>query len=424
MPDDTDAFAPDAAGLHAAVERVVSALSGTAGTPLPPAEELKLPEGLPEAGVGGDTALDQLAPAALSGAAKLGDPGYLAHMDPPTPWVTWVTAMWAASVNQNLLHPETAPSARPLEERVVAWLAPYFGMTGGHMVPGSTLANLTALWAARDTAGATEVVCSTEAHVSVRKAAHLLGLRLREVTVDAAHRLGPDGLGDLSRAVLVLTAGTTTAGAVDPLEAGRDAAWRHVDAAWAGPLRLSEHYAGRLAGVESADSVAVSGHKWLFQPKESALVLFADAERAHAAISSGAAYLTVPNVGVLGSHGAAALPLAATLLAWGRAGVAARVERCMTLADTLAGLARDDQRLELFREPSAGIVLWRPRGADADAVRGRLRRSFVSAADAGGRRWLRSVAANPAADPRLVVQDVLDACDSLAAAATARARGR
>jgi glutamate/tyrosine decarboxylase-like PLP-dependent enzyme len=66
-----------------------------------------------------------------------------------------------AAVNQNLLHPDTGPVARLLEPLVVGWLAPVFGMGGGHLVPGSTLANLTALWAARDLAGARTVVTST-----------------------------------------------------------------------------------------------------------------------------------------------------------------------------------------------------------------------------------------------------------------------
>ncbi len=418
MTEEAGGFEPDAQGLHGAVTMLVAAL-GEPGDlpdqpPVPTAGTLDLPEALPEEGVGEGAALEHLAPAALTGAARLGDPGYFAHMDPPTPWVSWAAAMWAASLNQNLLHPDTAPTARLLEERVVGWLAPCFGMGGGHLVPGSTIANLTALWAARELRGVTEVVCSTVAHVSVRKSAHLLGLGLREVPVDAAQRLDVGSLGDLSRSALVLTAGTTVAGAVDPLHAGEGAAWRHVDAAWAGPLRLTDRYASRLAGVETADSVAVSGHKWLFQPKESALVLFADTERAHAAVSHGAGYLAVPNVGVLGSHGAAALPLAATLLAWGRTGVAARVERCMHHAETLAELVRADGRLELapvLREagPRAGVVLWRPRDADPDAVRARLYRSFVSVTELDGQRWLRSVAANPSADPHLVVDDVLSA---------------
>lgn len=58
--------------------------------------------------------------------------------------------MWSAAMNPNLLHPDTAPTARQLEPLMMSWLAPAFGMHGGHLLPGSTLANLTALWAARD----------------------------------------------------------------------------------------------------------------------------------------------------------------------------------------------------------------------------------------------------------------------------------
>src|SRR5207302_10116727 len=102
------------------------------------------------------------------------------------------------------------------------------------------------------------------------------------------------------RSALVLTAGTVAAGAIDPLDAGAEAAWRHVDAAWAGPLRLSEQHAGLLHGIDSADSIAVSAHKWVFQPKECALVLFRNVESAHGALSFASCYLATLNVGLLG----------------------------------------------------------------------------------------------------------------------------
>lgn len=102
-----------------------------------------LPADLPDTGLGASAALELLAPLVLGGAAHLGAASSLAHMDPPTPWITWATTLWNASLNQNLLHPATAPVARRIEEAVVNWLAPYFGMSGGHITPGSTLANLT-----------------------------------------------------------------------------------------------------------------------------------------------------------------------------------------------------------------------------------------------------------------------------------------
>lgn len=112
-----------------------------------------LPLHLPEDGAGDQEVLARLAAIVLGGAQRLDGPLSFAHMDPPTPWLTWATTLWNARLNQNLLHPATAPMAREVEERVIAWLAPSFGMDGGHMVPGSTIANLTAIWAARETQG-------------------------------------------------------------------------------------------------------------------------------------------------------------------------------------------------------------------------------------------------------------------------------
>src|SRR5690606_20117854 len=131
------------------------------------------------------------------------------------------------------------------------------------------------LWAARELRNVRRVVASAAAHLSIRKAAHLLGLELIETrprpdgSIDPTQM--PAGLHDVC---LVLTAGTTTVGAIDALELAGTAAWTHVDAAWAGPLRLSEQHAWKLAGIECADSVSVSTHKLFFQPKPSAVVLF------------------------------------------------------------------------------------------------------------------------------------------------------
>lgn len=379
-------FSGDPDGLRHALDLLLQRTAGP-GT-LPPAPvDCPLPADLPERPLGERATLDALAPWVLDGAAPLRHPGYVAHMDPPTPWVTWATAQWAAALNQNLLHIDTAPVARELEARVIGWLAPHFGMDGGHLVPGSTMANITALWAARELRDIREVVASPAAHLSLRKAADLLGLAYRT-----------DEPSDLSRAAVVVTAGTVATGAIEPLHGGRDAAWLHVDAAWAGPLRLSRRHAGLLDGVERADSVSVSAHKWLWQPKESALVLFADSAAAHEALSYGGGYLAVPNVGLLGSHGQAALPLAATLMAWGREGVAARIDRCMANAERLARLIDADPRLELHSPPTTAVVVWRPRDEPATDARAGMRGAFASLTEIDGETWLRSVCVNPDAD--------------------------
>ena len=353
---------------------------------------------MPESGLGEIQTLAMLAPLVLGQAANLGAATAFAHMDPPTPWVTWALTLWNVSLNQNLLHPATAPVVRNIEQLVISWLAPYFGMQGGHMTPGCTVANLTALWAARENAGVTEVIASEGAHLSIAKAAHLLGLRYRTIASDRTGAMIAEALeGDLSRTVLVLTAGTTSGGRLDPLTLAGRAGWTHIDAAWAGPLRLSARHGDRLAGLERADSVAVSAHKWLFQPKESAFVLFRDVASAHAAVSFGGAYLATPNIGVLGSHGAAATPLLATLLAWGGTGVASRIDRCMEMAERLAEFVAQDADLELLARPETGVVNWRPRVVERmDESYGRLPEGSTSRRTVIAEEpWLRNVAANP-----------------------------
>ena len=389
-------FAVNSDGLHQAVDLMSHDFSN--------AEGFDLPIELPQVGVGSTGALNSLAPSILGGAVRLGQATSFAHMDPPTPWITWAITLWNASLNQNLLHPATAPVARQLEGRVVAWLAPFFGMNGGHMTPGSTVANLTALWSARECAGITEVIASDGAHLSIAKAAHILGLKYLSVPIDANGSMDAARLPvNLSKSALVLTAGATSTGAIDTFDLAGRAAWTHVDAAWAGPLRMSKH-ANLLAGIESADSVAVSAHKWLFQPKESALVLFRDTEKAHAAVSFGGAYLAAPNVGVLGSHGAAATALLATLLAWGREGVAQRIEHCMDLARCLRDFVVDDERLELYAEPQTGIVVWRPKDENLfDQILHQLPLGSTSITTIAGLKWFRNVAANPSADIELLI---------------------
>jgi len=392
-------FAVDSDGLHQAVELMSRDFSNAQG--------FALPMELPLVGMGSTAALNSLAPSILGGAARLGEATSFAHMAPPTPWITWAMTLWNASLNQNLLHPATAPVARQMEQRVVAWLAPFFGMNGGHMTPGSTVANLTALWSARECAGVTEVIASEGAHLSIAKAAHILGLKYLSVPIDANGSMDSAQLpADLSKSALVLTAGATSTGAIDPFVLAGRAAWTHVDAAWAGPLRLSK-YAHLLAGIESADSVAVSAHKWLFQPKESALILFRDTEKAHAAVSFGGAYLATPNVGVLGSHGATATSLLAMLLAWGHEGVAQRIEHCMDLARCLRDFVAADERLELYAEPQTGIVVWRPKDKNLfDQVLQRLPVGSTSTTSIAGGRWFRNVAANPSADIDLLIATI------------------
>lgn len=362
----------------------------------------ELPDQLPTRGTGEDEAFARLERIVRERSAMLGDPSALAHMDPAPAGIAARLVALNASMNQNLLHPDLSPFATEAERAVIGWLSPYFGMGGGHMCAGSTIANLAAVWCAREH-GATRVVASADAHISVPKSASILGMPFEAVAVDKAGRIDADRLPALEDAALVLTAGTTGRGVIDDLALGRDAAWTHVDAAWAGPLRLTRH-ADRLDGIEHADSVAVSAHKWLFQPKDSALVLFRDPAMQEA-ISFGGAYLAVPNVGIQGSRGAAGIALLGTLLAWGRDGLAERIERLMALSEELAARLDRDRRCELRQRPETGVVNWRPANGNTEAVIECLG-STASRTAISGELYVRQVAANMHADIEAVWQRI------------------
>jgi L-2,4-diaminobutyrate decarboxylase len=397
-----DAFTANAAALRRALDVVLDR---------PPAGEPRdlrgrLPERLPESGLGESASLRHLADIVVAGARRLGGPLQFAHMDPPTPWVTWAATLWNASLNQNLLHPATAPVARDIEARVMAWLAPLYGMDGGHMTSGSTAANLTALWAARERHDIAGIVASDAAHVSIAKAARILRIPLRKIPSDRRGRLIEAGAGDLRRSCLVLTAGHTSTGAIDPLALAGRAAWTHVDAAWAGPLALSAKHGHLLAGIDRADSIAMSGHKLFFQPKDSGLVLFRDSAAAHAAISFDGPYLAAPTIGIHGSRGANAVPLMAMLLAWGGQGLADRLDRCMATAETVAAWIEAQPDLELLAPPETGIIVWRPAPAGGRDTAARLPAGLASATVIEGETWLRCVSANPNAAPDAITRAI------------------
>ena len=351
---------------------------------------------LPEKGIGEQATLDQLAPIVLDGAAKLGSDIAFAHMDPPTPWITWVTHCWNASLNQNLLHPDVSPVAGELERCLINWLTPYFGMSGGHLNPGSTVSNLTALWAARDLSGVKRVIASTSAHVSIAKAAHILGLELISIPVKPTGQIDESLLSEQGQnSALVLTAGTTSEGAIDSFSSVGKFAWTHIDAAWAGPLRFSSQHADVLAGIEQADSVAVSAHKWMYQPKECGVLMFKDVQSANDVLSVNSAYLTKSNIGLLGSHGASAIPLLATLIAWGQDGLAHRIDLAMSNADKLCQFLRQQEKVHVFSENICGVVLWRSSDKSASHILQALPTGAASKTTINGEEWIRHVSANP-----------------------------
>lgn len=213
----------------------------------------------------------------------------------PDPLCVVADAM-AAVHDPNLAMWEFAPAANEIEHHVLGALAARFGLPPGglhHFASGGQEANHTAVIAAlthafpdyataglRALPGQPVMYASTEAHASLDKIAHATGLgrgALRKVAVDGELKLS---LPDLARQIaadrraghlpfaVVGTAGTTTAGIIDPLPelaelAAAERLWFHVDAAWGGAAVLSDRLRPALGGIERADSITCDAHKWL-----------------------------------------------------------------------------------------------------------------------------------------------------------------
>lgn len=197
----------------------------------------------------------------------------------------------------------TGPGPVRLENMLIRWVADLVGYpkdAGGYIASGGSIANLTAIVAARDAYelsgaeyGSAVVYLTDQAHHCIEKALRIAGLGeavVRRVGLDERYRMRPD---DLARAIaadrarglrpwlIAATAGTTDTGAVDPLDeiaeiARREECWFHVDAAYGGFFLLTEEGRRILAGIERSDSVVLDPHKSLFMPWGSGIVVVRD----------------------------------------------------------------------------------------------------------------------------------------------------
>jgi glutamate/tyrosine decarboxylase-like PLP-dependent enzyme len=288
---------------------------------------------------------------------------------PVTVAANWLAGAW----DQNAAHVAISPVAAALERFALEWLKDVLqlpAVTAGGFVTGATMANLTALAAARHAvlarvgwnveadglfgAPPITVVVGDEVHVSVSKALSVLGLgreRVVRVPVDGQGRMRADALPPISGPTVVcIQAGNVNTGAFDPAagicQRAHDAgAWVHVDGAFGLWAAASPTRAHLLRGVADADSWAVDAHKWLNVPYDSGIALCRDASALAAAMSASAAYLAIgadrepaqftPEL----SRRARGVEVWAALRTLGRRGLAALIERtCQHAAAFATGL--------------------------------------------------------------------------------------
>ncbi len=279
---------------------------------------------------------------------------------------TWLASAWGQNASLRVMSPVSAV----LEEAALGWVRELLGLPaecGGALVTGATMANFTALAAARhdlleragwdvENDGLTgapplTVVVGDEVHVALIKALGMLGLgrkRVVRVPVDGQGRMRPDQLPNLDRRTLVcIQAGNVNTGAFDPAREicgrARDAgAWVHVDGAFGLWAAASPDYRHLTDGFDLADSWATDAHKWPNVGYDCGIALVRNSSALRAAMAIGAAYLApgdlrepshyTPEM----SRRARGMELWAALRSLGRNGVADLIERTCGYAERFA----------------------------------------------------------------------------------------
>jgi glutamate decarboxylase len=359
-------------------------------------------------------------------------PGFVGHMTSALPYFMLPLSRIMTALNQNLVKVETSKAFTPLERQVLAMLHhlvyqaddPFYARwihdsrhALGAFCSGGTIANVTAMWVARNRLFAPQgafqgiareglaralkhlgcegiaVLASRRGHYSLGKAADLLGIGRDNLVLietddhnrvdlhllrEACRRLQAENIRPLA---LVGIAGTTETGNIDPLPELADIADElgchfHVDAAWGGPTLFSERHSHLLDGIARADSVTIDAHKQLYVPMGAGMVVFKD-PTALSAIEHHAAYILRHGSKDLGSHTlegsrpGKALLVHAGLSIIGRKGYELLIDMGIERARTFAEMIRRHPDFELTSAPELNILTYRYCPANLQQVLGK-----------------------------------------------------
>ncbi|WP_433915988.1 pyridoxal phosphate-dependent decarboxylase family protein [Pectobacterium jejuense] len=357
-------------------------------------------------GLGNQAAIERAIEYFLKDSLSVHHPQCVAHLHCPSLVVSQAAEVLINATNQSMDSWDQSPSATIIEMKLIEWLRTQVGYQSGDagvFTSGGTQSNLMGLMLARDAFFARQghsiqqdglvgnlkkikVFCSENAHFSVQKNMALLGLGYQCVTLVKTDRFARMDLNDLAEKValakangeqilaIVATAGTTDAGAIDPLRAIATLAaehqiWVHVDAAWGGALLLSEKYRDYLDGIELVDSITLDFHKQFFQTISCGAFLLKEA-RHYELMRYQAAYLNsefdeaqgVPNLvskSLQTTRRFDALKLWMGLEALGQQQYAAIIDHGVTLAQQVAQYVDEHASQELVMQPQLASVLFR-----------------------------------------------------------------
>ncbi|MGZ4649018.1 MAG: pyridoxal phosphate-dependent decarboxylase family protein [Kineosporiaceae bacterium] len=345
-------------------------------------------------GIGYERALEIFDTVLMPATRSQEDPLNLAYV-PSAPTRAAVAFDLATSV-ANIFggHWETGAGAIHAENQVLAWLAGLLGWpatAGGTFVSGGTTGNLSALVVARPTAararraaglparpaGGWLLVCTDEAHSSIRSAALVLDVDVLTVPCDDRGRLTGGAVTRVLEAAgerifaVVASAGTTNAGIVDDLLGVADACervgvWLHVDGAYGGAALVSPRTRGLFEGIERADSFIVDPHKWLYAPYDCCALLYRRPELAREAHAQSASYLdqvdrrewNPSDLAVHLTRRPRGLPLWFSVAVHGTDRYRAAVERSLATARVVADAVRARPYLRLVVPPELSVLLF------------------------------------------------------------------
>jgi L-2,4-diaminobutyrate decarboxylase len=462
---DVEEYERAAARAVAAVARYVAASQageGPAVSAPPPgdvARELDLRRLIREGGLGPDGFEPWLA-ALLRRTTRLHHPGELAHQVASPDVPSALADLIHGAINQPMSIYEMGAAANAIEFAVVEWMCERVGWAdgaGGVLTHGGSLANLTALLAARAAAapsawadgvdGGLAVLAPPSAHYSVKRSVAMLGLGERAVVPlevdeyelivpgrldEAVERAGAAGLRPM---VLVAAACATSTGLHDDLEAiggfcRERGIWFHVDAAHGASALLSPAHRGLLRGIEQADSLVWDAHKMLRTSSLCAAILVRDVRRLDAAFQQSASYLIYEDAEASGPDllgrqvECTKAPLGLKVfmnLAWrGEQGIgdylAEQYDKTVRFWELISGR----EGFECLSRPESNILCFRY--GDDDALQVELRerllaegRFHLSSTEVSGVRWLRMSVMAPASGEETIVA-LLEAIERLAGA--------
>lgn len=328
--------------------------------------------------------------------ARVDHPRFFGFIPGPASLSSWVGDVMTSAYNLHTASWMVSSAASFIEKELIKWLSEKVGYdtnkSSGLFVSGGSMANLTALVAARDKKLSFETLhlgtayVSEQTHSSIKKALKISGIspkNIRKIPSDSSYRMNIDELekainDDISKGlkpfVVIASAGTTNTGSIDPMPeisniCSRYGLWMHVDGAYGASILLAKNYKHLLNGIENADSLSWDAHKWLFQTYSCAMVLIKDKNDLAKSFSENPEYLrdldvnddeiNYGNIGIELTRPARGLKFWFTLQTVGTDEISRRIEYGIHLAKYAKEVLKGLNNWEIISDPQLAIINFR-----------------------------------------------------------------